>query len=137
MRSVLLIGVISILACGLVFASTPQAGQKFLPTVSNSEKPKVKAPNDMVWIPGGTFSMGAARPKGHLDHVGMNQLSDALPVHQVYVDGFWMDRTEVTNEKFEQFIQETKYQTIAEQKPKSEDFPGVPPKDLKAGVSSL
>ena len=29
---------------------------------------------------------------------------DALPVHRVYVDGFWMDATEVTNEQFEKFV---------------------------------
>src|SRR5260221_532069 len=48
--------------------------------------------NDVVWIPGGTFSMGSESGK-----------SDEQPVHQVIVRGFWMDKTEVTNEQFEKF----------------------------------
>ena len=58
---------------------------------------------------------------------------DAQPIHRVYVDGFWMDATEVTNEQFEQFVKATGYITIAEQTPKAEDFPGAPPENLVAG----
>ena len=41
-------------------------------------------------------------------------ISDATPVHQVYVDGFYMDATEVTNEEFEKFVKATGYVTVAE-----------------------
>ena len=58
---------------------------------------------------------------------------DALPVHRVYVDGFWMDATEVTNEQFEQFVKATGYITVAEQKPTQEEFPTAPPENLVAG----
>ena len=58
---------------------------------------------------------------------------DAQPVHRVYVDGFWMDRTTVTNEQFEKFVQATGYVTIAELTPTPKDFPGVPPENLVAG----
>jgi formylglycine-generating enzyme required for sulfatase activity len=51
---------------------------------------------------------------------------DAAWVHLVYVDGFWMDKYEVTNEQFARFIAATKYVTDAEQVPKREDFPDVP-----------
>ena len=78
--------------------------------------------NGMVWIPGGTFAMGAE--DGQVDE---------KPVHQVTVDGFWMDRTEVTNERFEKFIRATGYVTIAERKPNPKDFPGVPEENLVAG----
>ena len=37
------------------------------------------------------------------------------PIHRVYVDGFWMDATEVTNEQFEKFVKATGYVTVAEQ----------------------
>ena len=30
--------------------------------------------------------------------VGMQAISDSRPIHRVYVDGFWMDTTEVTND---------------------------------------
>ena len=39
-----------------------------------------------VYVPAGVFSMGSN--DGH---------SDERPVHKVYLDGFWIDRTEVTN----------------------------------------
>ena len=58
---------------------------------------------------------------------------DALPVHRVYVDGFWMDQTEVTNEQFERFTKATGYCTIAEIAPTKEEFPDAPPENLVAG----
>ena len=58
---------------------------------------------------------------------------DALPVHRVYVDGFWMDKTELTNEEFEKFVRATGYVTIAERTPTEEEFPGAPPENLVAG----
>jgi formylglycine-generating enzyme required for sulfatase activity len=71
------------------------------------------APEGMVWIPPGEFWMGSDDPN----------FRDAWPVHLVYVDGFWMDKTEVTNEQFARFVEETGYKTIAERKPRLEDFP--------------
>ena len=58
---------------------------------------------------------------------------DALPVHRVYVDGFWMDSTELTNEEFEKFVNATGYVTIAERTPTKEDFPTAPAENLVAG----
>jgi formylglycine-generating enzyme required for sulfatase activity len=78
----------------------------------------------MVWIPGGEFWMGTEHP----------QMRDSRPVHRVAIDGFWMDRTEVTNAQFEEFVKSTGYVTIAEQVPKAEDFPGAPPQNLVAGA---
>src|ERR1043166_9640473 len=78
--------------------------------------------NDMVWIRSGTFWMGAEDGQ-----------SDEKPVHQVTVDGFWMDKTEATNEQFEKFVRATGYVTIAERKPNSKDFPGVPEENLVSG----
>ena len=40
--------------------------------------------------------------------------NDSQPVHRVYVDGFWMDATPVTNAQFEKFVKATGYVTIAE-----------------------
>ena len=72
----------------------------FLPTVENSDRPPGPAPDGMVWIPGGEFSMGAQDPPDMHDAVGMQATTDSRPVHRVFVDGFWMDATEVTNEQF-------------------------------------
>ena len=58
---------------------------------------------------------------------------DAQPIHRVYVDGFWMDATEVTNEQFDRFVDATGYVTIAERTPTKEEFPTAPPENLVAG----
>jgi formylglycine-generating enzyme required for sulfatase activity len=78
--------------------------------------------NGMVWIPGGTFWMGS--DDGH---------PDEKPMHQVTVDGFWMDRTEVSNDQFEKFVRATGYVTIAERKPDPKDYPGADPALLVPG----
>jgi sulfatase modifying factor 1 len=85
--------------------------------------PPGPAPEGMVWIPPGEFLMGS-----EMDHPSY---ADAKPVHTVYVDGFWMDKTEVTNEQFARFVKEKGYETIAERKPKPEDFPPHLRADLK------
>jgi formylglycine-generating enzyme required for sulfatase activity len=59
--------------------------------------------------------------------------SDAHPIHRVYVDGFWMDRTELTNAQFEKFVKATRYVTVAERTPTAAEFPGAPPENLVAG----
>lgn len=70
----------------------------------NQTPPPGPAPDGMVWIPGGTFWMGC-------DDC---EMPDAEPVHLVSVDGYWMDKTPVTNAQFEKFAAETGYKTIAE-----------------------
>jgi formylglycine-generating enzyme required for sulfatase activity len=59
----------------------------------------------MVWIPGGVFWMGG------------EDFPDAQPIHKVYVDGFWMDKTETTNEQFAKFVAATGYVTVVERWP--------------------
>jgi formylglycine-generating enzyme len=88
----------------------------------------------MTWIPGGEFSMGSADPTGlDMNEVGMQAATDSRPIHRVYVDGFWMDKTDVTNEEFAEFVNATNYVTVAERTPRAEDFPGAPPENLVAG----
>jgi sulfatase modifying factor 1 len=110
-----------------------EAPGEFLPTVENENRPPGPAPEGMVWIPGGEFSMGAKHPPDMHDLVGMHATTDSRPVHRVIVDGFWMDATEVTNEQFARFVAETGYVTVAERIPRQEDFPTARPEDLRAG----
>jgi len=49
------------------------------------------------------------------------------------LDGFWLDRTDVTNEEFARFVKATGYVTVAERKPRQEDYPTAPPENLVAG----
>lgn len=58
---------------------------------------------------------------------------DALPLHKVILDGFWMDRTEVTNRQFAAFVKATGYLTVAERAPDPKDFPGAPKELLVPG----
>lgn len=77
--------------------------------------------------------MGAAAAPD-MNMVGMQATADSRPIHRVYVDGFWMDKTEVTNEQFAKFVAATGYVTIAERVPRAEDFPGAPPDNLVPGA---
>jgi len=114
--------------------SHASSGQQivFERTVPNMAVAPGPAPPGMVWIPGGEFSMGASDPP-QMDHVGMQAAADARPVHRVYVDGFYMDKTVVTNQQFAKFVASTGYVTIAERTPSLADFPGAPPENLVAG----
>jgi len=59
----------------------------------------------MVYVPSGEFLMGSPQGEGN---------SDEWPQHTVYLDGFWIDRTEVTNRQFEMFVTATGYRTETE-----------------------
>src|SRR5919106_45379 len=107
--------------------------QEFQPTIASKNRPSDKAPEGMVWIPGGEFSMGA--PVGGEGSQAMPMASnDSQPVHRVYVDAFWMDATPVTNAQFEKFVRATSYVTIAERTPTKEEFPTAPEENLVAGA---
>jgi formylglycine-generating enzyme len=135
--AILAIAGAGILAFNLMDTQPPVSEQtaavQFVTTVENRNLPPGTTPEGMVWIPGGEFSMGARDPFDMRDLVGMQATTDSRPVHRVYVDGFWMDANEVTNEQFAAFVAATGYVTVAERTPKAEDFPGVPPEDLVAG----
>ena len=118
-------------ASAVIPPSFDQVG-KFLPTLPNHSSPQTRAPRGMVWISGGEFSMGANDPPD-MNNVGMKATLDARPIHRVYVDGFFMDRTDVTNAEFAEFVKATGYVTIAERPPRAEDFPGAPAENLVAG----
>src|SRR5580704_3895638 len=112
--------------------SPPGSPSRFAPTVENKNAPAGPGPEGMAWIPGGEFSMGAQDPPGN-DAVGMQATLDSRPIHRVYVDGFWMDKTDVTNAEFAKFVAASHYVTEAERTPKAEDFPDAPPENLVAG----
>jgi formylglycine-generating enzyme len=93
-----------------------------LDTIPN-RRPSGRADVDgMAWVAGGTFRMGSDR-----------HYPEEAPVHRVTVDGFWMDRTPVTNAQFRRFVAETGHVTMAEQRPDPKDYPGALPHMLKAG----
>jgi formylglycine-generating enzyme len=108
------------------------ADDDFRPTVPNAAAVPKPAPTGMVWIPGGEFSMGAAETAG-MNEVGMHATVDSRPIHRVYVDGFWMDATDVTNDAYGAFVAATHHVTVAERAPTKEEFPDAPAENLVAG----
>ena len=74
----------------------------------------------MVWVEGGTFILGE---HAHYPEEG--------PPHEVEVEGFWIDRHEVTNADFAEFVTETGYLTVAERDPPA--IAGAPPEMLQPG----
>jgi len=68
----------------------------------------------MAWVPPGTVALG--------DTV----YAEEAPGRREPVAGFWMDRTEVTNDDFAAFVQATAYVTVAERPVDAARHPGLP-----------
>ena len=104
---------------------SPETVMNLAVTKSSSDYgPSFERPADegMLYVAGGTFRMGSDR-----------HYPEEAPVHRVTVDGFWMDRTPVTNRQFRKFINATGYVTFAELTPDAKDYPDALPRMLKAG----
>ncbi|MDH4479753.1 MAG: SUMF1/EgtB/PvdO family nonheme iron enzyme [Rhodoferax sp.] len=69
----------------------------------------------MVWVPGGTLALG--------DTV----YPEEMPIRPLSVAGFWLDRTEVTNDQFAAFVNATGYRTVAERAVDPRQHPELPP----------
>lgn len=71
---------------------------------AGAARPVIKK-DGMVLIPGGMLNMG-----------GDNNQADPneFPKHDVEIDSFWLDETEVTNRAFAAFVEATGYVTVAE-----------------------
>ncbi|MEM0914373.1 MAG: formylglycine-generating enzyme family protein [Planctomycetota bacterium] len=121
----------------LAAATTEPASANAQPTAdapNDQLAAPAEAPPGMVWVPGGAFTMGSDAP-GAWPNEG--------PPHRVRVDGFWMDRTEVTNAQFAEFVDATGYVTVAERPidwevMKQQVPPGTPkPPDEMLAAGSL
>jgi formylglycine-generating enzyme required for sulfatase activity len=135
-------GVLLFVACGAllyaVFAPTEPSGPIDPPEpIADASSPAdddsrplivkepATTPQGMAWISGGQFTMGDKRgapdkSAEHLDQIPEHR--DAIHEHVVELDGFWIDKTEVTNRQFKEFADATGYVTTAEKIPKAEDF---------------
>ncbi|WP_090756387.1 formylglycine-generating enzyme family protein [Nonlabens sp. Hel1_33_55] len=108
-RFSLLVILFSLVACK---EKNPQVETTDLNEVSTKEllieqPTDFETPEGMVWVSGKTFVQGAK------DADGM-AMPREKPGHQVSVDGFFIDETEVTNAEFRDFVEATNYITIAE-----------------------
>ena len=97
-----------------------QAAQKEAETRTSAPASVTHA--EMVWIPGRVFEMGSN-----------DYYPEEAPVHRVKVEGFWIDKTPVTNKQFKAFVKASGYVTGAEKKPDPKDYPGALPHMLYAG----
>src|SRR5262249_20134081 len=76
----------------------------------------------MEWIPSGSFQMGSDA-----------HYPEEAPVRTVAVDGFWIDRLQVTNRQFAGFVEATGYVSVAERPLDPAEFPGAPAENLVPG----
>lgn len=79
-------------------------------------------PGDEIHLAGGEFLMGSH------DHY-----PDEAPVRRVRVNGFFMDRCPITNDRFAEFVDATGHVTVAERPPDPTDFRGARSEDLVPG----
>ncbi|NEU09625.1 formylglycine-generating enzyme family protein [Flavihumibacter sp. R14] len=92
-------------------------------TPNLSEETKSGRLKNMIYIPGGKFLMGSDK-----------FYPDEKPVREVAVDGFHIDKFEVTNAEYQRFVEETGYITVAERPLNPEEFPGADPALLVPGA---
>ena len=125
-----IIGVGGAFWAGIIGNTNVSNGNKNIivsPNNSNSAVNSSNSPNvskaEMVEIPGGKYKMGRT------DGVDAGK-SFEYPAHEVEVNSFWMDKTEVTVEEFYAFVQATDY------KPTPKNWEGKPPltSDMKMPV---
>ena len=107
------------------------------PLVSGQREPPGR-PGNMVWIPGGEFWMGGpsetkTRQAANDVQPGLavcrglvDGFPDAEPHVRVHIDGFWMDKTVVTNEEFAKFDDATGFITVAERQPTAQQYAEAP-----------
>ena len=91
-------------------------------TQSHRDAPGPPPADGMAWVPGGTFRLGSN-----------DFYPEERPVHQVKVDGFWIDRHLVTAAAFRRFVRETGHVTLAEQTPDAALYPDADPALLVPG----
>ena len=96
-----------------------ETGARALRAAEVAQRPGRPPARDMVWIPGGSFSMGS-------DH----HYPEEAPAHRVRVDGFWIDRAPVTNAQFRKFVKATGHVTLAEKPADPAEYPGALPELL-------
>ena len=95
----------------------------------------------MVYIPAGEFEMGSSFFESQVftgsvtqGNFKMFSFPDQRPKHRVYLDAYWIDKTEVSVGMFRKFVEATGYKTTAERDgwgkpwkegPKDEEWPEI------------
>lgn len=80
------------------------------------------AQTDLVWIPAQTTTLGSDA-----------HYPEEAPARAVATEGFWIQRHQVTNAEYAEFVDTTGYVTVAERPVDPQDFSGAPPENLVPG----
>lgn len=88
--------------------------------IMNCTVPREATTGDMALIPAGAFLMGRETREGWSPMAAPEMFNDELPLHEVHVDAFYIDKYEVTNRQFKEFVDATGYVTDAEKEGASE-----------------
>jgi serine/threonine-protein kinase len=96
----------------------PAAGGLLLSPAARSSLAEPATPprseDGMVYVAAGPFVFGSLDAAQLFAKVG-NAAGDEHPVREIWLDAFWIERTEVTNAEFARFVAETRRVTIPEQ----------------------
>ncbi len=102
----------------ITLASTPTSEFSIGSTRISEEDGMVQ-----VYVPAGEFEMGTSNEQvaellsqhSDWDQEWFTSLAQReQPVHNVYLDAYWIDQTEVTNAMFQEFVNVRRYQTDSE-----------------------
>jgi formylglycine-generating enzyme required for sulfatase activity len=74
----------------------------------------------MVYVPEGNFQMG-------MNQTFLYNINNLLPLHDVYLDAFWIDQTEVTQKQYDACVQEgsCKKVVVSEESLINPDYPVI------------
>lgn len=109
--------IVYVLICLIAFGVTYAVARSRQLKVAETAKEQSVAPekisalvtvDGMVLIKGGEFDFGTNSELGW---------PDEKPLHRAHVDSFWIDKYEVTNAQFREFVKATGYVTTAEKAP--------------------
>ena len=90
--------------------------------VRSGRAPEAANRGSMIWIPGGSFTMGSNK-----------FYREERPARRASVGGFWIDKGPVTNAEFSEFVRATGYLTTAERMPDPAAYPDADPSLLVPG----
>jgi gliding motility-associated lipoprotein GldK len=100
MRILLSLTLLSLASCGFrdykTYSHSPHPDDGQLHGIAPGKSKALNKPFGMVFIPTGTFHMGASDEDVNYNYSNCNR--------QVSISAFWMDATEITNNEYRQFV---------------------------------
>ena len=99
---------------------------------------------EMVWIPEGYFRMGinAETAQKQAEQLGIKDYhimagEESFPEHMVYVQGFFMDKYEVTRERWKKFVDATAWKATAPAPSPTWTGPELKPAEAKLPIGEM